>query len=164
MRAAFLVALFAFDCLGAEPHQASTEHAEVASSWPVAVSLEKVSVGARRWSYSVKITIVNTLKRPLALDGPSVGESGSLQNDLFEVFADGKRVEYSGVMAKRAPPDSFLTIAPGQSYSKVLELSECYPVPAGTNEVTVAFSHTNHFSPDAFELRSKEPLRIVPHK
>lgn len=93
-------------------------------------------------------------RAPLQLDGPSVAEGGELENDLFEVTVDGKKVEYRGELRKRAPPDGFVKVAAGKAYRQVVELSGAYPVPPGEHVVTVRFSHRNHFSPDAFTLES----------
>jgi peptidyl-Lys metalloendopeptidase len=125
------------------------------ATWPVSLSFVSASPDVTGWKYQVEVTVKNTLTRPLKLDGPSVAEQGQLRNDLFEVTVDGARVQYHGMMAKRAPPSKFVVVAPGASYRVVVELGKEYPIPAGPHRVTVTFSHHNHFSPDDFDLKSE---------
>ncbi len=108
---------------------------------------------------SVELVVDNGLERTLRLDRPSVAFGGRLQNDLFEVKADGKPVAYSGMMKERAAPDSFLELKPQDEYRQVVDLSEDYPIPPGTRSVEVRFRNLNHFSPDDCVLESR-PLRI----
>ncbi len=108
---------------------------------------------------SVEIVLGNNLKRTVLFDKPSVAVGGELENDLFEVTADGKSVPYGGMMKKRARPDSFLELKPLDEYRQVVDLSKDYAIPKGTETVTVRFRHTNHFSPDGFQLESP-PLTI----
>lgn len=122
--------------------------------WPVSLELVEAKPTPKGWRYSVKLSIDNSYTRKLKLDGPSVAEGGEVRNNLFEVKVDGKAVDYRGEMAKRAPPDRFIELAPGTSYSAVVELGETYPVPAGQHRVEIRFAHRNHFSPDDFELVS----------
>lgn len=139
-------------------------------TWPVELSVVEASPGPDGWRYSVELKISNTLTRPLKLDGPSVAEKGMLSNNLFEVEVDGKPIFYRGMMAKRAPPGRFIELKPGAGYRTVVELSSDYPVPPGKHQLTVRFSHTNHFSPDNCRLESKpvtvelgaEPIRRTP--
>jgi len=132
------------------------------------VDLKKRASSIARWPVSlrdvgrplsVEIVIGNGLERTLKLDRPSVAFGGRLQNDLFEVKADGKPVPYGGMMKKRAPPDSFLELRPRDEYRQVVDLSENYRIPPGTKSVEVRFRHHNHFSPDNCELESR-PLKI----
>jgi hypothetical protein len=109
---------------------------------------------------SVEILLSNDLDRKVSFDKPSIAVGGRLQNDLFEVKADGKPVPYGGMMKKRVPPDSFLELAPRGEYRQIVDLSQDYPVPRDAKTVEVRFRHTNHFSPDDFQLESK-PLKIV---
>lgn len=128
--------------------------------YPVTLSAGTVTVTPKGWSYGVTVTIENTLKRAIALDGPSVGQGRELSNNLFTVTADGQPIRYQGMMAKRAPPSSFITVKPGGRYTATLDLTEVYPVPAATQKITIGFAHQNHFSPDDFELKSAAALEL----
>ncbi len=121
----------------------------------MSLSFVSASPDVAGWKYQVEVTVKNPLPRPLKLDGPSVAEKGQLRNDLFEVTVDGARVEYQGLMARRAPPSKFVAVAPGASYRVVVELGKEYPIPAGPHRVSVTFSHHNHFSPDDVDLKSE---------
>ncbi len=114
------------------------------------------------WSgaHRVTVTIENPHKKVLKLDGPSVGEGSELSNKLFTVTADGAPIEYQGMMAKRAPPDSFIELQPGKRYSSTIDLAEYYAIPKGAKRVEVTFGHQNHFSPDAVRFESK-PLVLL---
>jgi hypothetical protein len=119
---------------------------------------------------SVELVIDNGLDRTLKLDRPSVAFGGRLQNDLFEVTADGEPVRYGGMMKERAAPDSFLELKPRDEYRQVVDLSKDYKIPPGTKSVEVRFRNFNHFSPDDCALESPplkidlsvEPARISP--
>ncbi|WNG40106.1 hypothetical protein F0U61_45310 [Archangium violaceum] len=136
-------------------------------TWPVTVNVVEASPDPDGWKYSVELKISNTLTRPLKLDGLSVAEKGRLSNNLFQVEVDGQPISYRGEMAKRAPPDRFIKLKPGATYSTEVELSSDYPVPPGKHRLTVRFTHRNHFSPDDCLLESKpvtvelgdEPIR-----
>jgi|GEM_PF-1470580 len=129
------------------------------------VDLKKRASSIARWPVSlrdvgrplsVEIVIGNGLDRTLKLDRPSVAYGGRLQNDLFEVKADGKPVPYGGMMKERAAPDSFLELKPRDEYRQVVDLSQDYKIPTGTKIVEVRFRNFNHFSPDACVLESRE--------
>jgi len=109
---------------------------------------------------AVEVILQNGLDRTVLFDKPSVASGGRLENDLFEVKADGKPVPYGGMMAKRGAPGSFLELKPLGEYRQVVDLSGSYSIPQGTKVVEVRFRHRNHFSPDDFDLESR-PLRIV---
>lgn len=125
-----------------------------AIGWPAQVRFMDWHPTPEGWAYRVELRVINTSPRTLRLDGPSVAEGGDLENDLFRVTVDGAPVDYQGKMAKRAPPGRFVEVAPGQTYQVQVELGREYPVPPGPHRVTVAFEHTNHFSPDAFVMQS----------
>lgn len=134
--------------------------------YPVALSLAGAPrIDEGRWHYQLTVRIENCLSHTLQLDGPSVAEgSGSLRNSLFVVSADGARVQYHGMMAKRAKPDRFLKLKPGATYTNTVDLSEAYPLPKTAKQVEVRFEHTNHFSPDAFRLESAPvSFALTPH-
>ena len=154
-----LVLTFVFLAAAAAFAQEKPVKSDLPLTWPVTLKLASSSAGPSGWKYAVEVTITNTLTRTLQLDGPSVAEGGEIDNALFEVTVDGKKVEYRGEMRKRAPPDRFVKVAAGKSYRVVVELSEAWPVPPGPHVVTVRFSHRNHFSPDGFNLES-EPLSL----
>jgi hypothetical protein len=107
----------------------------------------------------VQLEIQNPFPRVLRLDGPSVAEHGQLSNDLFAVTVDGKEIHYSGMMAKRAPPSQFIELVPLATHTVEVELGESYAIPRGEHHVTIAYRHTNHFSPDDLLLHSP-PLEI----
>jgi len=137
------------------------KHTAKVLHYPVTLSKGAVKLTPKGWVYQVTMTLVNTLQRPLQLDGPSVGEDSYLTNSLFEVTADAtRRIEYRGEMAKRGPPDSFITVNPGQKHTATLDLTEAYPVPATVKHLSIAFSHQNHFSPDDFSMRTAVPLEL----
>lgn len=122
--------------------------------WPVylrAVSLSPLTV---------EVSLTNTLDRTVSFDKPSVAFGGLLENDLFEVKADGRPVPYSGIMKKRAPADSFLNLKPGERYSANVVLSSSYAIPKGARTVEIRFAHHNHFSKDDFDLASR-PLVVA---
>jgi hypothetical protein len=126
-------------------------------NWTAKVQIVEWRPTVARWDYWVQLTITNSLNRELLLDPVSVAKDGNVSNDLFAVTMDGNEVPYRGAMMKRAPPDpkDFIRLRAGQSYAVRIELSEWYRVSSGAHQVSVAFAHTNHFSPDAFRMTSK---------
>lgn len=122
--------------------------------WAVKTKIVEFKPGPKGWSYWVELTVTNSLNRELLLDGLTVGADGSVKNDVFVVMADGKPVDYHGMLKKRVPPgpEGFVKLAPGAKYKKVIELSESYPIPPGKHVVEVGFEHRNHFSPDGFVM------------
>jgi hypothetical protein len=123
-------------------------------TWPVGLRWVAWRPSEKGWRYSVELTVTNTLNRVLKLDEPSVARGGELSNNLFRVTMDGREVRYQGLMAKRAPPSRFIELKPGQVHRVTVELGQEYPLPPGRHHVTVAFEHTNHFSPDGFTMAS----------
>jgi hypothetical protein len=125
-------------------------------TWPVKTKIIEWLPGSKNWNYKVNLKIVNSLGRELKLDGFSVAAKGSVTNDLFRVFVDGKEVQYQGDLMSRVKPaeKDFIRLAPGATYSVDVDLTEHYPVPAGRHKVEVGFEHTNHFSPDGFVMKT----------
>jgi hypothetical protein len=121
--------------------------------WPV--FLREVS----REPLKVEVVITNTLDRTVSFDKPSIAFDGRLENELFEIRADGKSVPYGGMMKKRAAPDSFLKLKPGERYLTTVDLSSSYAVPKDAKSVEIRFAHHNHSSTDDFDLAS-EPLAL----
>lgn len=126
-------------------------------NWVVKVRIVEWRPTTSGWDYWVRLTIHNSLNRELLLDPISVAKDGNVNNDLFVVTVDGLEIPYMGAMMKRAPPNpqDFIRLSAGQSHDVRVELSEWYRVPSGAHQVTVAFAHTNHFSPDAFRMTSR---------
>jgi len=81
-----------------------------------------------------------------------------LRNDIFDVKnADGTKLDYRGMMAKRAPPgdDDFITLAPGEERtSNPVDISEGYAFSSGA--FTVMFS-----GGAISELPASAPLIII---
>ncbi len=123
-------------------------------TWRMGVRLLSSTPSKQGWRYRVELSTTNVLDRVLQLDGPSVAEGGTLANDLFRVTVDGRPVSFHGMMAKRAPPERFIELRPGERYVTEVELGDAYPVPPGKHRVTIAFEHTNHFSREGFTMKS----------
>ncbi len=60
-----------------------------------------------------------------------------MRNDIFIVEAEGQRVDYVGMMAKRAPPgpEHFLRLEPGTSKRVEIDLAEGYRLDAGSYRI-----------------------------
>lgn len=130
-------------------HQVSIREKERGSQWPAQVELVSAE------PLKVKLTIPNPGTKVLELDEPSVCADGELSNSVFKLTADGVEVPYRGEMAKRAPPDSFIKVKPGKTFSVVVDLSPSFTVPKrGT--LVIHFETTNHFSRDDVTLVSNE--------
>lgn len=84
--------------------------------------------------------------RPQIDEGIGVAFGGRLENDLFEVKADGKPVPYNGMMAKRSKPASFLELKPLADYRQAVDLSRDYALPKGAKIVEARFRHASHIS------------------
>ncbi|MHA4807393.1 M35 family metallopeptidase [Flavitalea flava] len=71
--------------------------------------------------------VSNPSKKPIRLLKWNTPLEG-LRSDCLDVKRNGKSVHYDGIMVKRgAPtPDDFITIEPGQSVSKKVDLGEAY--------------------------------------
>jgi len=124
------------------------------AKWPVSLRL----FGSE--PLRVELVIGNRSDRVIQLDKSSIGFGGHLSNDLFSVKADGVKIPYRGMMAKRAPPDDFLQLKPLEEFRVMLNLSADYDVPKTAKKIEVRFEHTNHFSVDDFQLYSRIPLVI----
>ncbi len=130
-------------------HQVSIREKERGSQWPATIELVSAE------PLKVRLTIPNPGKQVLALDEPSVCSEGEPQNAVFHLTADGVEVPYRGEMAKRAPPDSFIKVKPGKTFSVVVDLSKVFTVPKqGT--LVIQYETTNHFSKDDVRLVSNE--------
>lgn len=87
---------------------------------------------------------LSVLKWDTPLDGVNA--------DLFEVVRAGERARYLGRLVKRAPPGAsdYLTLAPGESVSAVVDLGANYAMPsAGDYEVRLRASQLAVRSPAA---------------
>lgn len=130
-------------------HQVSIREKERGSQWPATIELVSAE------PLKVRLTIPNPGKQVLALDEPSVCSEGELENSVFHLTVDGVEVPYRGEMAKRAPPDSFIKVKPGKTFSVVVDLSKSFTVPKqGT--LVIQYETTNHFSKDDVTLVSNE--------
>jgi len=119
------------------------------SHWPAQLTL----VSAQ--PLTVRLTIPNPGEQVLQLDEPSVCSRGELENAVFHLTADGVEVPYQGELRKRAPPDRFIEVTPGESFSVAVDLSTSFTVPRrGT--LVIHYETLNHFSPDEVRLVSNE--------
>lgn len=124
------------------------------AKWPLGLKL------VDREPLTVELVIKNSTDRVVQFDKPSIGFGGSLSNKLFVVKAGGIEIPYGGMMAKRAPPNDFLKLKPGEEFHVTLDLSADYAIPKSAKKIEVRFEHTNHFSADDFQLYSPTPLLI----
>jgi hypothetical protein len=70
---------------------------------------------------------------------------GRLEKNVFDIRREGQRVEYTGILAKRAQPtpEDFLTVKPGQTYTTVVPLHKFYAFPSGMGEYVARYEAFN---------------------
>ncbi|SEL50197.1 extracellular peptidase. Metallo peptidase. MEROPS family M35 [Stigmatella aurantiaca] len=93
---------------------------------------------------SVTITLTNVSRRAVSLLSWHTPVDG-LKDDLLEVTLNGAPVEYTGRHYKRAAPraEDFLTLAPGESLTRTVGLSDAYDLSRSGN-YAVSFSGSHH--------------------
>ena len=66
-----------------------------------------------------------------------------IKNNIFLVHASMRDIKYGGMMAKRAPPGKydFITLAPRESCTSTVDLSQGYDLPPG--EYAVSYRATD---------------------
>jgi hypothetical protein len=92
-------------------------------------------------SIMIMMTVSNPTTAPrtfCAYHAPFEG----IQKDIFKVSSSMKDIEYKGMMMKRGPPkrQHFITLAPGESSTTTVDLSEGYDIPPG--EYAVSYRKT----------------------
>lgn len=88
---------------------------------------------------SLTVTLTNTTSRPIRVLS-WYAPDGEVEEDLFVVKRDGQPVEYTGPHYKRpvAEDADFITIAPGESVTRVADLSGFYDL-SRTGDYTVRY-------------------------
>jgi len=125
----FLVLLFAFGISNAY----AQGDLQITLSQPPSTSDQQVG--------RIVLTLTNTGKEPVAIlkwKTPFIEAGGRLPNSLFVIVdAKGQRVAYTGRNVKfvNMTADSFLTLEPGQSVSKVVDLAQDYAISDGAYKV-----------------------------
>ncbi len=101
------------------------------------LTIEKVEFGAED-PISLRFTLTNTTDQPVNVLKWQTPLEGFTSN-MFQVQSDGKKVTYIGRLVKRgAPgPGDYITIAPQESVSSVVDLGDGYAIyKAGDYSVT----------------------------
>ncbi len=110
--------------VGSTGDELSTEAQELREKGDVAVSLSaKASVIGANESAAVTVTLTNTSRHPVSLL-KWYAPSEELEESLFVVTRSGQSVAFEGPHYKRpaARSDDFLTLAPGESLTKTVDL------------------------------------------
>lgn len=93
----------------------------------VTLELPQSEVGA---SDQILLTMVfrNTTERPIKVLPYDTGLDGGVTGEFLEILKGGTPISYSGRISKFAPPreSDFLTIAPGQSIRRTVNLEAAY--------------------------------------
>ena len=130
---------------------------ERGSDWPVEIRLANTEVAEGHRTILITIEIRNLWDVPLQLDPLSVCQDGQLQNNLFKATLNGTKIDYRGMMKKRAPPSAseFVTLEPGQVYTGTVDIAGGYRLPRDAHgTVTVQMETFNHFTANMFHLIS----------
>ncbi|MEO8002080.1 MAG: M35 family metallo-endopeptidase [Arenimonas sp.] len=88
----------------------------------------RISINAETGNNGVvQFKITNTSKQAIKVPNWQL-PSDSLNSDLFDVYLNGKKVDYVGVMVKRAPitDADFITLRPGETKLVSADLSSVY--------------------------------------
>lgn len=102
----------------------------------VAVSLSVASQTLRASdAAAVTVTYTNVSSQPVSLLRWYVPGTPGIKTEMLSVTRNGEEVEYVGPHIKRAAPSSedFIVLAPGESYSGVVSLSELYDLSESGN-------------------------------
>lgn len=104
---------------------------------PVQVQVTPIgSMATAAQDVKVKVTYINTGNIPYHIANYAAQLDGrELRDELFNVYRDGQRVQYVGAFAKRPPltAANSVTIAPGKSYSTIVNLSTVYAMDKSGN-------------------------------
>lgn len=122
--------------------------------WPVYLNISNKN------PLTVELTISNDTDKTIELDFPSIAYGGELSNNLFELEADGVKIDYNGMMKKRAMPDKFYKLKSGEIYKIKIDLTQEYKIPNTYQEILIKFEQTNHFSKHDFVMYSPTPLVV----
>jgi hypothetical protein len=113
--------------------QRAVSTSSTASSSALVVTLNAEGPFPAGGPMKVTMTVENPTDGPLRFCRYHTPFEG-IRNDIFSVSASIRDIEYSGMMAKRAPPgeDDYITLAPGESKSATVDLSDGYDIPPGS--------------------------------
>ena len=106
------------------------------------------------------LNFVNRSNGTVYLEKVNACASGTIENDVFEIKSQQKRVAYIGILAKRNPPgpDDFFGIAPGGQFTTTVSLDQAYEFLQGFHRYTARYSALHDYpdKDDYFELQSEE--------
>ena len=127
-----------------------------AADWPAKIELKNLVNKKDDHQIVIGLRIPNPSKAILHLDGLSVVEKGVIENSVFQVFADEKKLAYQGKMKKRMPPDSFIEVKPGHYYETKVDIAKYFEIPEKTKTLNIQFRTMNHFSSEKVTFISNE--------
>lgn len=102
------------------------------SDFPVRVTL---SITVKDDTVSAHLVFRNHAAKPAFLYKPNICEDGNVDNNVFVIFADGRRVKYKGKYVKRpAPsPQDYLELRGQEEFQTTVPLGQYYALePAGS--------------------------------
>ena len=96
------------------------------------LSLGMVADGARAFMGTVEFKLVNNSAETLKIPSWQL-PNGTIDSDVFEIYRQGKRVEYTGPMIKRAAPTEadYVTLQPGETKRISVDLTGAYDLSQG---------------------------------
>ena len=127
------------------------------SSNPVAVKLVVATSSA---TIAATLTYTNTSSENAFIEKINGCLDGHIDNNVFELTADNRRIDYTGILVKRrAPgPDDFVKLPPGEKLITTVRLEETYEFLPGSHTYRVVYSalHSYPEHPGFIELKSNE--------
>ena len=96
------------------------------------LSLGMVADGARAFLGTVEFKLVNNSAETLKIPSWQL-PNGTIDSDVFEIYRQGKRIEYTGPMIKRAAPTEadYVTLRPGETKRISVDLTGAYDLSQG---------------------------------
>ena len=115
-----------------------------------------------------KLEFRNRAASPVALLSWVTFPTGEIDDDSFEVFVNGVKARYVGMLIKRPPPDQedYLRLGPGETLTRIVNLNSGYKIDCA-GAINVRYRAFNYqLVPDAGEgeLESNEALLDNSHQ
>lgn len=95
-----------------------------------------------------KLKFKNTSTQVAKVADFLVGKGDEPSNNFFIVFAGAEEIAFTGMMAKRGPPDEedFVVIQPGKEAAGSFDISDVYAWKKTPTDYQIYYQTTNHFS------------------
>jgi hypothetical protein len=102
----------------------------------------RLRISVRRIQVLADLEFMNTSRHDVFIEKFNACVNGEIENNVFEIRADGHLLDYTGMLAKRRRPllEDYLRLPPGQPFTTQVDLTRAYDFPRGKRTYEAAYS------------------------